>query len=97
MFNPIFKENVLGKNIQGVVYVNTTNFLQNNLHIDGLVQKRRNPIASALELRFLALIHRYVAEIWGVCFNSNYLCSEFAIDVWHCVKNMSTIILKYSL
>ena len=30
-----------------------------DVHINGLVQERRNSIADALELRFLALTHQY--------------------------------------
>ena len=44
---------------------NLWNLTQNHwwpkeLYIDGLVQERRNSIANALELRLLALIHRYI-------------------------------------
>ena len=33
-------------------------------HIDGFVQERRNSIANALELVFLALTHRHELPLW---------------------------------
>ena len=38
-------------------------------HIDGLVKERCNSIANALELRFLALTHRYISfgRHWPLC------------------------------
>ena len=35
-----------------------------DMHIDGLMQERRNSMANALELVFLALTHRYVPVKW---------------------------------
>ena len=47
-------------------------------HIDGLVQERRNSIANALELCFLALSHRYRPSVKA----DTVFCMDYAVGIW---------------